>query len=111
MARFISASTHSFTLACGEVPEGYYTTPLSVSEVKRPGRDLTIVTWGAMVERAEEAAKQVAAAGTHSVEVIDLRTLMPWDRETVLASVAKTGRLLAVHFGNDWDTYLEQVDP
>ncbi len=62
-----------------------------------PGRDLTIVTWGAMVERAEEAAKQVAAAGTHSVEVIDLRTLMPWDRETVLASVARTRRCLVVH--------------
>ena len=53
--------------------------------------------WGAMVERAEEAAKQIAAASGKAVEVIDLRTLMPWDRETVLASAAKTRLLLVAH--------------
>ena len=57
------------------------------------GRDLTIVTWGAMVERAEAAAR----ASGRSVEVIDLRTLMPWDSAAVLASVARTRRCLIVH--------------
>ena len=78
-------------------PGDAYVLPFGQAKITMPGRDLTIVTWGAMVERAEEAAKQVAAAGTHSVEVIDLRTLMPWDRETVLTSVARTRRCLVVH--------------
>ena len=78
-------------------PGDAYVLPFGQAKITMPGRDLTIVTWGAMVERAEEAAKQVAAAVTHSVEVIDLRTLMPWDRETVLASVARTRRCLVVH--------------
>ncbi len=78
-------------------PGDAYVLPFGQAKITMAGRDLTIVTWGAMVERAEEAAKQVAAAGTHSVEVIDLRTLMPWDRETVLASVARTRRCLVVH--------------
>ena len=57
----------------------------------REGDDITIVTWGAMVPRCEEAAKDVSA------DVIDLRTLMPWDRETVLESVRRTRRCLIVH--------------
>jgi 2-oxoisovalerate dehydrogenase E1 component len=57
------------------------------------GDDITVVTWGAMVERCEQAAK----TSKFSVEVIDLRTLMPWDRETVLESVTRTGRCLIVH--------------
>jgi len=57
----------------------------------REGSDLTIVTWGAMVERCEQAADG------RSVEILDLRTLMPWDREAVLASVKRTRRCLIVH--------------
>ena len=78
-------------------PGDAFMLPFGRARITMPGRDLTIVTWGAMVERAEEAARQVAAGGTHSVEVIDLRTLMPWDREAVLASVARTRRCLVVH--------------
>jgi len=78
-------------------PGDDYVLPFGRAKVTMSGGDLTIVTWGAMVERAEEAARQIAAAGRGTVEVIDLRTLMPWDSATVLASVAKTRRCLVVH--------------
>lgn len=78
-------------------PGDDYLLPFGRAKVTLGGRDLTVVTWGAMVERCEEAARQVAAAGHQSVEVIDLRTLMPWDREAVLASVSRTRRCLVVH--------------
>jgi 2-oxoisovalerate dehydrogenase E1 component len=71
--------------------------PFGCAKVTMRGTDLTIVTWGAMVERVEDAAKQIAAEHGRSVEVIDLRTLMPWDRETVLESVRRTRRCLVVH--------------
>jgi 2-oxoisovalerate dehydrogenase E1 component len=64
--------------------------------VVRPGTELTVVTWGAMVERCEQAA----IASAVDVEVLDLRTLSPWDREAVVASVAKTHRCLIVHEDN-----------
>jgi 2-oxoisovalerate dehydrogenase E1 component beta subunit len=70
--------------------------PLGAARVVRAGRDLTIVTFGAMVGRALEAAVELEAEGVEA-EVIDLRTLAPWDRETVLASVRRTGRALVVH--------------
>lgn len=75
-----------------EVPLARYTTPIGRARVRREGTDLTLVTYGGMVPVALRAADQVSA----SVEVIDLRTLFPWDRETVLESVAKTSRLLVV---------------
>ncbi len=78
-------------------PGDDYVLPFGRAKVTLPGADLTIVTWGAMVERAEEAAKQLAADTGRTVEVIDLRTLMPWDHETVLASVRRTRRCLIVH--------------
>ncbi|KGM32372.1 transketolase C-terminal domain-containing protein [Inquilinus limosus] len=74
-------------------PGDDYVLPFGRARTTMQGRDLTIVTWGAMVERAEAAAR----ASGKSVEVIDLRTLMPWDSAAVLASVARTRRCLIVH--------------
>jgi pyruvate dehydrogenase E1 component beta subunit len=80
----------------GPVPEGYYTTPLSVSRIKRPGRDLTIVATSLMVVRALEAAAALAEEGIE-VEVVDPCTLKPLDAAPILDSVRKTGRVLIVH--------------
>lgn len=80
----------------GDVPEGYYTTPLSVSDIKRTGSDLTIVATSLMVNRALEAAEQLAQEGI-SVEVVDPRTLKPLDAAPIIESVKKCGRLLIVH--------------
>ncbi len=74
-------------------PGDDYVVPFGRAKTITSGSDLTIVTWGAMVDRCEEAA----ASSGQSVEVIDLRTLVPWDRETVLTSVRKTHRCLVVH--------------
>ena len=79
-----------------DVPDGEYTIPFGRARVAREGRDLTIVVYGIMVSRALEAAKTLEQEGI-SAEVIDLRTLSPWDRETVLASVRKTGRAVVAH--------------
>jgi 2-oxoisovalerate dehydrogenase E1 component len=70
--------------------------PLGRAAVARPGTDLTLVTWGATVERSLRACAELAEEGW-SVEVIDLRTLAPWDRDAVAASVRRTSRLLVVH--------------
>ncbi len=79
-----------------EVPEEPYEVPLRRAAVVREGRDVTIVAWGAMIPVAREAAKAAESQGT-SVEIVDLRTLSPMDRETVLLSVRKTGRALVLH--------------
>jgi 2-oxoisovalerate dehydrogenase E1 component len=75
-----------------EVPTEHYTIPIGKARTRRSGEDVTLVTYGGMVPVALAAAEVVDA----SVEVIDLRTLFPWDRETVLDSVSKTGRLLLI---------------
>jgi len=80
----------------GPVPEEPYTIPLGSAEVKREGRDLTIVATSIMVNRSLEAAEQLAGEGIE-VEVVDPRTLKPLDTETIIQSVVKTGRLLIVH--------------
>ncbi|MER2552220.1 MAG: alpha-ketoacid dehydrogenase subunit beta [Thauera sp.] len=82
-----------FEGSTNEVPEAQYTIPFGQARVVREGRDLTIVTLSQMVQKSVLAADQLAAEGI-SAEVIDLRTLVPLDRAAVLASVAKTGRLL-----------------
>lgn len=79
----------------GEVPAEEYLIPIGAADIKRPGRDLTICAVGAMVYTALEAAKTLAAEGIEA-EVIDLRSLSPWDKQMVLESVAKTGRFVAV---------------
>ncbi|PLR84049.1 alpha-ketoacid dehydrogenase subunit beta [Bacillus canaveralius] len=78
-----------------EVPEEEYTIPLGKADVKREGTDLTIVTYGAMVQESLKAAEELAKEG-HSVEVIDLRTVAPIDIEAIVASVEKTGRAIVV---------------
>lgn len=80
----------------GEVPEEPYTIPLGQADVKRDGRDLTIVATGVMVQRSLEAAAQLAEEGI-DVEIVDPRTLRPLDTETIIQSVIKTGRVLIVH--------------
>jgi len=82
--------------AKGPVPEESYTLPLSVADVKREGRDITIVATGVMVARSLAAAEKLAKEGIE-VEVVDPRTLKPYDAETINKSVIKTGRLLIVH--------------
>ncbi|KAA9217478.1 MULTISPECIES: alpha-ketoacid dehydrogenase subunit beta [Aerococcus] len=83
----------------GEVPEEYYTIPIGKANVYRQGDDLTIVTIGKMLFVAEEVAERLAKDGI-SVEVIDLRTVAPWDQETVIESVKKTGRLIVIDESN-----------
>jgi pyruvate dehydrogenase E1 component beta subunit len=77
------------------VPEGDYTIPMGVADVKRQGTDVTIVAVGSMVPRALEAAKALDNEGI-SAEVLDPRTLVPLDKRAILDSVAKTGRLVTV---------------
>ncbi|HET6599912.1 MAG TPA: transketolase C-terminal domain-containing protein, partial [Burkholderiaceae bacterium] len=70
--------------------------PLGQARIERHGSDITVVSWGLQLQRCLEAAQTLAPQGI-ACEVINLRTLWPWDRDTVLASVARTGRLLVVH--------------
>jgi pyruvate dehydrogenase E1 component beta subunit len=79
----------------GEVPEDSYTIPLGVADVKREGKDLTIVTLGRMVHFSLEAAEKLAGDGV-DVEVVDLRSISPMDEEAILTSVKKTHRLVVV---------------
>ena len=80
----------------GEVPEGDYTVPIGKARIAAAGTDLTLVAWGAMTHLAERTAVAAQEKGI-SIEVIDLRTIVPWDRECVLDSVRKTGRLVILH--------------
>ena len=85
--------------AKGAVPEGDYTLPFGVADVKRVGEDVTIVATSSMVYVALEAAELLAEECV-SAEVVDPRTLVPLDRETLIASAAKTGRALIVDEGH-----------
>jgi len=80
----------------GEVPEGDYTVPLGSAAVVRPGKDVTVLAWGAMLYEAIAAADEAKKQGI-GCEIVDLRTLWPVDIETIVASVKKTGRLVVVH--------------
>ncbi len=87
---------HLYRRIKAQVPEERYTTPIGKARTHREGDDLTVVTWGAMVYTAEEAAKQLEGEGL-SVEIVDLRTVLPWDKAAVLESVRKTSKLLVLH--------------
>ena len=80
----------------GEVPEEEYTIPLGEADIKRAGRDVTIVTYGRMVQMSLEVAEKLASEGI-DVEVLDIRTLVPLDTESILKSVMKTRRVVIVH--------------
>jgi pyruvate dehydrogenase E1 component beta subunit len=80
-----------------EVPEEPYTLPLGKARVVREGKDLTVIAWGAHVRTVKEAAQRLEAERVADVEIIDVRTLSPFDFETVIASVIKTGRAVVVH--------------
>ncbi len=82
----------------GHVPEGHYTTPIGKAAIVRAGEDVTIVATAIMVHKALEAAETLMAEGIEA-EVVDLRTVRPMDRDTVLASVRKTGRLICIYEG------------
>jgi pyruvate dehydrogenase E1 component beta subunit len=80
----------------GLVPDEDYTIPLGIADIKREGSDVTIITYGRMVPICLEAAEQLAEQGV-SVEIVDPRTLVPLDKETLIRSAKKTGRVLIVH--------------
>jgi len=87
---------HLYRRIKGEVPDERYTVPFGEARIHRAGDDVTVVTWGAMVYTAAEAAETLAADGV-SVEIVDLRTLIPWDKDAVLASVTKCSKVLVLH--------------
>jgi pyruvate dehydrogenase E1 component beta subunit len=88
--------TRLYRAAKGPVEDDGEALPLDVAFVLKEGRDLTLISWGAMVRETLAAADELAADGIEA-EVIDLATLKPYDEETVLASVSKTGRCVIVH--------------
>jgi 2-oxoisovalerate dehydrogenase E1 component beta subunit len=85
---------HLYRRIKGEVPDERYTTPIGEARLHREGEDISVITWGAMVYTATEAAEKL---GDLSVEIVDLRSVMPWDKEAVLASVRKTSKVLVLH--------------
>jgi pyruvate/2-oxoglutarate/acetoin dehydrogenase E1 component len=87
---------HLYRRIKGEVPEERYTTPFGQARVHREGDDVTVVTWGAMVYTADEAAKRLESDSV-SIEIVDLRTIIPWDKASVLESVRKTSKVLVLH--------------
>ncbi len=87
---------HLYRSLKGDVPDAPFTVALGEASVVRPGTDLTLVTWGVGVRWALDEAAHWEEQGVE-IEIVDLRTLVPWDRATVLRSVEKTGRLLVLH--------------
>jgi 2-oxoisovalerate dehydrogenase E1 component beta subunit len=85
---------HLYRRIKSEVPEERYTVPIGKARIHQEGDEITLVTWGAMVYTAEEAAKQLDDV---SVEIIDLRSVMPWDKAAVLESARKTSKVLVLH--------------
>ena len=85
---------HLYRRVKGEVPDERYATPIGKARIHQEGSDVTIVTWGAMLYTAEQAAAELDDV---SVEIIDLRSILPWDREAVLASVRKTSKVIVLH--------------
>ncbi|MFQ5860973.1 MAG: alpha-ketoacid dehydrogenase subunit beta, partial [Dehalococcoidia bacterium] len=89
----------TYRLVRGEVSEEEYALPIGAADVKRPGRDISLFTYGLMLHYCLEAAKELSKEGVE-VEVVDLRTLKPLDKETILESASRTGKVLIVHEDN-----------
>ena len=87
---------HLYRRIKDEVPEERYTVPFGEARVHRAGDDVVVVTWGAMVHTAAEAAAELANEGVET-EVLDLRTLIPWDKRSVLESVRRCSKVLVLH--------------
>ena len=87
---------HLYRRIKGDVPDERFTVPFGKANVQREGDDVTVVTWGAMVHTATEAAGRLAEEDL-AVEILDLRTIIPWDRDAVLRSVEKTSKVLVLH--------------
>jgi len=87
---------HLYRRIKDEVPEERYTVPFGEARTHREGDDISLITWGAMVYTADEAAQKLQDEGV-SVEILDLRTLAPWDKDAVLSSVEKTSKALILH--------------
>jgi 2-oxoisovalerate dehydrogenase E1 component beta subunit len=88
---------HLYRRIKGEVPDERYTVPIGKARTHREGSDISVITWGAMVYTADEAAQQLEEDDDVSVEVVDLRSVMPWDKKAVLDSVRKTSKVLVLH--------------
>jgi 2-oxoisovalerate dehydrogenase E1 component beta subunit len=87
---------HLYRRIKAEVPEERYTTPIGKARVHREGDDVSVITWGAMVHTAAEAAAELEGEGI-SMEIVDLRSVLPWDKDAVLESVRKTSKALVLH--------------
>ena len=87
---------HLYRRIKDEVPDERYTVPFGEARTHREGDDISLITWGAMVYTADEAAQKLQDEGV-SVEILDLRTLAPWDKDAVLSSVEKTSKALILH--------------
>jgi 2-oxoisovalerate dehydrogenase E1 component beta subunit len=85
-----------YRASVGEVPEGSYDLPLGKAEITKSGDQVTVLAWGAQMEIVDKAVEMAENDGI-SCEVIDLRTILPWDQKTVIDSVLKTGRLVINH--------------
>jgi pyruvate dehydrogenase E1 component beta subunit len=97
-----------YRLVRGEVPEGDVVLPIGKAHVAREGRDITVIAWSAAAELARQVAVDAAARGV-SVEVVDLRTLVPLDQETVRASVRKTGRCVVLQEASQTGGFAAEV--
>jgi 2-oxoisovalerate dehydrogenase E1 component beta subunit len=89
----------TYRLIKGEVPEGRYTVPIGKADIARAGKDLSVITYGLMRHFAVEAAEKLATEGIDA-EVVDLRSIRPMDRDTIITSATKTRRVLVVHEDN-----------
>jgi 2-oxoisovalerate dehydrogenase E1 component beta subunit len=87
---------HLYRRIKADVPEERYTVPIGKARLHREGDDVSVITWGAMVHTASDAADQLAGEDI-SVEIVDLRSVLPWDKQAVLASVRKTSKVLVLH--------------
>ncbi len=98
----------TYRLIKGEVPDVEYVLPIGKADIKRPGKDLTVIAYGLMLHYSLEAAERLSKDGVE-VEVVDPRTLVPLDKQTILESVKKTGKALVVYEANRTGGYGAEI--